>query len=199
MSEKISAVTATTTLADADLFALAKFTGVGPTGFASRHITAANLLSEVAGDTTFITNLTTNNDFIDGTVTGVVNNITTTDITEGTNQYFTQARLRTEVEEETGATYTLVLADADHKWKKLTHTAALTLTVPPAASVAWPANTYIELEQGGAGQVAIAEGAGVTVRVNANLTRYLNGQYAVAALKYEGNDVWVAFGNLEPA
>jgi hypothetical protein len=125
--------------------------------------------------------------------------ITTSDVTEGTNLYFSQARIRTQVEEELDTTYTLALEDADHKWKTLENASAITLTVPPQTSVAWPAGTYIEIMQGSSGQIAFAEGAGVTILVNENLTRYTNGIYAVAALKRLAEDVWVVFGNLEPA
>lgn len=196
MSDPISAVTATTTLLDADLFALAKFTGTGPTGFASRHITAANLLSEVASDTTFITNLATNTAFVTQLVedTTLVNEVLT-DTDFITNQ---QSVLRTVVEDVAGVAYTLVLADGRHKYKRSTSGSDVTITIPAQASVAWPDNTYIELEQGGAGALTIAAGVGVTLNVNANLSAVLNGRYAVAGLKRTALNAWTLFGNLVP-
>lgn len=200
MSTKISEATVVTDLEDADLFALAESTGVGPTGYTSSHVSVATLLAEIGPRI----DLTQNDTFLSATtinnvIEAVYNDITTTEVTEGTNLYFTEARIRTEVEEDLSVAYTLVLADADHKWKTLTNASAITLTVPPQSSVAWPANTYIEIMQGGAGQIAFAEGAGVTILVNENLTRYTNGIYAVVALKRLEENVWVVFGNLEPA
>lgn len=200
MSEKISAVTEVLDLEDADLFALAKYTGSGPTGYGSRSVSLATLLAEIGPridlteNETFLSETTINN-----IIEEVYTDITTTDVTEGTNYYFTQARIRTQVEEEPGTTYTLTLEDADHKWKSLDNVGAITLTIPPQSSVAWPADTYIEIMQASSGQIAFAEGAGVTILVNENLTRYTNGIYAVAAVKRLEEDVWVVFGNLEPA
>jgi hypothetical protein len=205
MSDPISAVTTATDLADADLFALAKATGTGPTGFASRHISAANLLSEVANNTTFVTELAANTTFITELtsnaefVTETVNNTVAELIDDSTFITNQQTVLRTVVEEEAGATYTLVLADASHKWKRFTSASAVTLTIPAEASVAWPDNTYIELEQAGNGDVTVEAGVGVTLNYNENLTPTLYGNYAVAGLKKTGTNTWNLFGNLVPA
>lgn len=207
MSDKISAVTEAVTLDNEDLFALAKYTGSGPTGFASRHITAATVISELVSNETFITNLTENTDFVTNIalnetfVTELVGGPTfITELIESpefiTNNFTT---LRTVVEEETGTTYTLVLGDASHRWKTLSDADPVVVTVPPESDVDWPDNTYIELEQGGVGEVTVVGGVGVTVNYNDNLSNALNGQYAVAALKKTGSNTWVLFGNLVPA
>jgi hypothetical protein len=61
--------------------------------------------------------------------------------------------------------------------------------------VAFPIGTVIEVEQGGAGAVTIAPGAGVTVNSRGgDLT--LAGQYAVAALKKVAADSWTLTGDL---
>lgn len=198
MSEKISEVTESTTLADADLFALAKWTGSGPTGYASRHVSAANLVTELTtNNQTFITNIVNNEDFITELTENeeFITNIVESD-TYVTNQ---AAVLRTTVEEETGVTYTLILADADHKWKRFTNASDILVTVPAFADVPWPDNTYIELEQGGNGAVTVEGDVGVTVNYNENLTNVLNGNFAVAGLKYTGLNEWTLFGNLVPA
>lgn len=207
MSDPISGVTATTTLAATDLFALAKDTGAGPTGFGSRHITVANLVNELANNATFITELTTNTDF----VTELAANTTfVTEVTENgtfitellsdptfvTNQ---SAVLRTAVETEAGTSYTLELADGNHKWKQFTAATDVTVTIPPQSSVAWLDNTYIEIEQAGDGAVIFVAGVGVTLNFNENLTNVTNGNFAVAALKRTGEDTWNLFGNLVPA
>lgn len=206
MSDPISAVTATTTLAATDLFALAKDTGSGPTGFGSRHITVANLLAEIASDETFVTNLATNTTFVtelagDETfVTELGGNTTlVTEIVESSTFTTNQSSvLRTAVEVEAGTAYTLVLADAAHKWKQFTAGTDITVTIPPQTDVVWPANTYIEFEQAGLGAITFEGGVGVTLNYNENLVNVSNGEFAVVALKRTAEDVWCLFGNLVP-
>lgn len=96
---------------------------------------------------------------------------------------------------QTGTSYTLALTDGA-KLVTLTNAAAITLTVPPNSSVAFPIGTQILLYQGGAGQVTITPGAGVTVRSEGTKLKII-GQYAVAGLLKLATDEWVAFGNLE--
>lgn len=95
---------------------------------------------------------------------------------------------------QTGTTYTLVLADRS-KLVTLTNASAITATVPPNSSVALAVGTQILLYQGGAGQVTIAAGAGVTVRSQGTKLK-ITGQYGVAGLIKIATDEWVAFGNL---
>jgi len=93
---------------------------------------------------------------------------------------------------QTGTSYTLVLTDVA-KVISLTNAAAITLTVPTNASVAFPIGTQILLYQGGAGQVTISSSA--TIRSQGTKLK-LFGQYAVAGLLKVATDEWVAFGNL---
>jgi len=93
---------------------------------------------------------------------------------------------------QTGTSYTLVLTDVA-KVISLTNAAAITLTVPTNASVAFPVGTQILLYQGGAGQVTISSSA--TIRSEGSKLKMF-GQYAVAGLLKVGTDEWVAFGNL---
>lgn len=99
---------------------------------------------------------------------------------------------------QTGTSYTLVLTDAD-KLITLSNAGAITLTVPPNSSVAFPTGTRIDLAQLGAGQVTVAQGAGVTINVPASLTLLLAEQYAEATLTKYGTDTWIMAGNLEAA
>jgi hypothetical protein len=94
---------------------------------------------------------------------------------------------------QTGTTYTLALTDVA-KVVSLTNAAAITLTVPTNATVAFPTGTQILLYQGGAGQVTIS-GAGVTLRSQGSKLK-IAGQYGVAGLIKLATDEWVAFGNL---
>ena len=93
---------------------------------------------------------------------------------------------------QTGTTYTLVLTDVA-KVVSLTNAAAITLTIPTNATVAFPTGTQILLYQGGAGQVTVS-GAGVTIRSQGSKTK-MNGQYSVCGLLKVGTDEWVMFGN----
>ena len=93
---------------------------------------------------------------------------------------------------QTGTSYTLVLTDVA-KVISLTNAAAITLTVPTNASVAFPVGTQILLYQGGAGQVTISSSA--TIRSQGTKLK-INGQYGVAGLLKIATDEWVAFGNL---
>lgn len=93
---------------------------------------------------------------------------------------------------QTGTTYTLVLTDAA-KLITLTNAAAITLTVPTNASVAFPIGTQILLYQGGAGQVTISSSA--TLRSEGSKLK-ITGQYGLAGLVKVATDEWVAFGNL---
>jgi len=95
---------------------------------------------------------------------------------------------------QTGTTYTLALTD-QVKLVSCSNAAAITLTVPPNSSVAFPTGSQIIVYQAGAGQVTITAGAGVTIRSNGTKLK-LTGQYAVATLIKIGTDEWVAAGNL---
>lgn len=93
---------------------------------------------------------------------------------------------------QTGTTYTLVLTDAG-KFVRLTNAAAITLTIPTNASVAFPINTRINLGQGGAGQVTVG-GASVTIRSSGSKLK-LTGIYSGATLLKVGTDEWWLIGD----
>jgi hypothetical protein len=61
---------------------------------------------------------------------------------------------------QTGTTYTLVAADAENKLVTLSNASGITLTVPPSV---FTAGQQINIAQIGAGQVTLAQGAGVTI------------------------------------
>jgi len=93
---------------------------------------------------------------------------------------------------QTGTTYTLVLADVA-KVISMSNAGAITLTVPTNESVAFPTGTQILVYQGGAGQVTVG-GAGVTLRSFGSRLK-TSGQYAVIGLLKLATDEWVVFGN----
>lgn len=122
-------------------------------------------------------------------------------ITEGTNidiingaGSVTLETTKTELNDQTGVAYTLVLGDRG-KTITLTNAAAIALTVPPNASVAFPVGTVISLYQGGAGTVTVTPGAAVTIRsLDSNLK--ISGQYGMVALTKLLSDTWCCAGSL---
>ena len=102
------------------------------------------------------------------------------------------------VNAQTGTAYTLVIGDS-FRPVTLTNAAAITLTVPTNASVAYKIGTQIPIVQMGAGQVTVAGDSGVTVNVNSAQTLKLTGQYAGATLIKLATDEWVVIGNMEAA
>lgn len=95
---------------------------------------------------------------------------------------------------QTGTTYTLVIAD-EGKVVERNSASANTTTVPPNSSVAFPVGTCIELWQQGAGVSTVVAGSGVTIRSPGGRLA-LNGQYAAATLRKRATDEWSLEGNL---
>lgn len=102
----------------------------------------------------------------------------------------------TNVNTQSGTTYTLVLADAG-KLVTCSNASSIVLTVPPASSVAFAAGTVIDLAQYGAGQLTVAAGVGVTIQTSSSLK--LRTQWSTASLVLTATgDQWVLVGDLEP-
>jgi len=95
---------------------------------------------------------------------------------------------------ETGTTYTTVLTDRS-KLVTLDNASAVTVTIPPNSSVAYPTGTKIDLLAKGAGQVTVAAGTGVTV--NSSQTLKLRAQWSAASVVKLATDTWVLLGDLE--
>lgn len=93
---------------------------------------------------------------------------------------------------QTGTTYTLVLADAG-KVVEANNASSVTVTVPPNSSVAFPVGTVVEVWQQGAGQVTVAAGGGVTVRTPGTLV--LRTQYSAVTLRKRATNEWVLAGD----
>ncbi len=75
----------------------------------------------------------------------------------------------------------------------LSNAAAITLTVPLNATVAFATGAVINIQQIGAGQVTVAGAAGVTVTGTGTKLRT---QYSAAALVKTGTDSWTMIGDL---
>lgn len=91
-----------------------------------------------------------------------------------------------------GTTYTLVLADAG-KEIETTSASAVSVTIPPNSSVAFPVGTTLAVRQAGAGQVTMVAGAGVTLRQPYGLKTAT--QWSTIALLKRATDEWVVSGD----
>jgi len=96
--------------------------------------------------------------------------------------------LLTSVNEQTGTTYTLVLADAT-KAVRVTNGSAITVTVPTNASVALPVRCVIPVFQGGAGLVTLAAAVGVTFESPFGLATTAIGDFRI--LFQRAANIWV--------
>ena len=107
------------------------------------------------------------------------------------NQYALPVLLQNQ---QTGTTYTLVLADASNKIVELSNTSAITVTVPLNSSVAYPVGSQIMLLQTNTGQVTVAGAGGVTVNSNPGLK--LRAQWSSATLIKRAENTWVLVGDI---
>jgi hypothetical protein len=124
--------------------------------------------------------------YIDGDVLTAAN---VNSITEGVNDLALAV-----INAQTGTSYTLVLTDVA-KIVTLDNSSAITLTVPPESSVAWPTGTTIVLVALGTGTVTVTAGAGVTIN-SASSAVDIGARYGVVTLLKTGTDTWLLFGNL---
>jgi hypothetical protein len=114
----------------------------------------------------------------------------------GTVGYLDPRSVPQTVNAQTGTTYTLVLTDAG-KLVTLDNASSITLTVPTAASVAFPAGTVIDLAQYGAGQVTVAGAVPPTIQTSSTLK--LRTQWSAASLVLSATaNQWFLVGDLEP-
>jgi len=122
-----------------------------------------------------------------GTLTGalVLDAAPTVDLNPASKLYADVFTVRT----ATGTTDTWVAGDQG-KLLRYTNAGAVTATVPPNSSVAFPVGTVVNVYSAGAGGVTVAAGAGVTVRNNADALV----QYDEVSLRKDGTDEWVRVG-----
>ena len=114
-----------------------------------------------------------------------------------TNKTLTSAKINLGINAQTGTSYTFVLAD-DGKFLTASNASAITVTIPPIGSVAYPVGAQLNIIQKGAGQVTFAQGAGVTIRsTGATATApKLRVQYSSATAVHEGSDIWYVVGDI---
>ena len=112
-------------------------------------------------------------------------------ITGGT----TSASAQLNFNAQTGTTYTLVAADAENKLVTLSNASAITLTVPPSV---FTAGQQINIAQLGAGQVTLAQGAGVTITstgATASAPK-LRAQYSAGTIVCTASNTFLVIGDL---
>lgn len=108
-------------------------------------------------------------------------------------QTLTSKTLTQTINAQTGTTYTLALADAS-KIVTLDNAAAIALTIPTNASVAFPVGANLDMAQLGAGQVTVAGDVGVTVNATPGLK--FRAQYSAASAVKLATDTWILVGDL---
>jgi hypothetical protein len=95
---------------------------------------------------------------------------------------------------QTGTTYTLVASDLG-KMVTLSNASGITLTVPPSI---FASGNIINIQQLGAGQVTLAQGAGVTITstgATASAPK-LRAQYSAATILCTGSNTFTVIGDL---
>jgi hypothetical protein len=95
---------------------------------------------------------------------------------------------------QTGTTYTLVAADLG-KLVTLSNASAITLTVPPSVFVA---GNIINIQQIGAGQVTVSQGAGVTITSTGatSTAPKISLRYGAASIICTASDTFTVIGGL---
>jgi hypothetical protein len=140
-----------------------------------------------------------------GSVTLAINTAVTADLTTAqtlTNKTLTTPTLTSPlinvgINAQTGTSYTTVLAD-NGKLVTQTNASAITTTIPPNSSVAYPVGAQLNVAQFGAGQVSFAQGAGVTI-VSTGATAsapQLRAQYSTATAIQTATDTWLVIGDI---
>jgi hypothetical protein len=114
-----------------------------------------------------------------------------------TNKTLTSPKINLGINAQTGTNYTFVLAD-DGKFVTASNSSAITVTIPPISSVAYPIGAQLNIIQKGAGQVTFAQGAGVTINsTGATATApKLRVRYSSATAVHEGSDIWYVVGDI---
>lgn len=97
-----------------------------------------------------------------------------------------------------GTAFTPGLPNAQ-AYHRCTSATDVTVTIPPNSSVAFPIKTELHFRQVGAGQVMLAEGAGVTLNGMTGYDLTTAAQGAVLTVKKVAADEWDVFGQLLPS
>lgn len=97
--------------------------------------------------------------------------------------------------DDTATTYTFGLADNNRK-RRQNNASAITLTVPPNSTTAFPVGSILPVRQVGAGAVTIANGAGVTFNIPSGRIAKCRAQGSELVLHKVATDAWDITGDL---
>ena len=175
---------------DLNAFKLA-ISPVASMGFAGSTSGSTTVQATAVAGTTTLTLPAATDTLVGKATTDTLTNKTLTSPTLNTPT-INDARQNITLNAQTGTTYTLVLTD-NGRLVTLSNAAAITLTVPTNASVAFATGAVINIQQIGAGQVTVAGAGGVTVTGTGTKLRT---QYSAAALVKTGTDSWTLIGDL---
>jgi hypothetical protein len=115
---------------------------------------------------------------------------------DGTNYRLVNPDRGIRILTESGTTRPLVATDANADIT-CTNAAGCAVTVPPHSSVPFEGGTVVLFTQGGAGQVTLVAGVGVTLQSSETLKTLK--QYAVMGIKKTASNTWTVFGEREIA
>lgn len=128
-----------------------------------------------------------------GDITGITTG-TDSGLSGGVTSGTATLRLKLEFDAETGTTYTLVGANLN-QLVTLDNASPITLTVPPSV---FSAGDVINIAQIGAGQVTLAQGAGVTINsTGATATApKLRARYSAASIICTASNTFLVVGDI---
>lgn len=128
-----------------------------------------------------------------GDITGITTG-TDSGLSGGVTSGTATLRLKLEFDAETGTTYTLVAANLN-QLVTLDNASPITLTVPPSV---FSAGDVINIAQIGAGQVTLAQGAGVTINsTGATATApKLRARYSAASIICTASNTFLVIGDI---
>ena len=128
-----------------------------------------------------------------GDITGITTG-TDSGLSGGVTSGTATLRLKLEFDAETGTTYTLVAGNLN-QLVTLNNASPITLTVPPSV---FSAGDVINIAQIGAGQVTLAQGAGVTINsTGATATApKLRARYSAASIICTASNTFLVVGDI---
>lgn len=170
----------------------ASISPVANVGFAGSTSGSTTVQASAVAGTTTLTLPAATDTLVGKDTTDTLTNKTLTSPTVNTPT-INDARQNITLNAQTGTTYTLVLTD-NGRLVTLNNAAAITLTVPLNATVAFATGAIINLQQIGAGQVTVAGAAGVTLNGTGTKTR---AQWSAASLVKTATDTWTLIGDIE--
>ena len=174
----------------------ASISPVANVGFAGSTSGSTTVQASAVAGTTTLTLPAATDTLVGKATTDTLTNKTLTSPTLNTPT-INDARQNLTLNAQTGTTYTLVITD-NGRLVTLSNAAAITLTVPLNATVAYATGAIINVQQIGAGQVTIQGASGVTITSTGATatTPKTRAQYSAASIIKTGTDSWTVIGDI---